>query len=201
MIGVSLHERWKRVYFAQKESTMHESRFQGDISRLRSPERLARLEVGQVVELSLRGGISGCVLDVGTGSGIFAEAFARAGLACEGVDANFEMPVAAKDLAPAVHFSQGAAEFLPYSSAAFDLVFMGLLLHETDDRLKAMREALRVTRRRVAILEWPYSKQENGPALDERLSEEQIRDLAAQAGAAVREVFPLQLLVLYVVEK
>jgi len=180
---------------------MHERRFQGEISRLRSPERLARLEVERVTELSLRGGISGCVLDVGTGSGIFAEAFTRAGLTCEGVDANPEMLAAAKNLVPAAHFSQGAAEFLPYSSAAFDLVFMGLLLHETDDRLKAMREALWVTRRRVAILEWPYAKQESGPALDERLTEEQVKDLAVQAGAAVKEVFPLQMLMLYVVEK
>jgi hypothetical protein len=37
--------------------------------------------------------------------------------------------------------------------------------------------------------------------LDERLTEEQVKDLAVQAGAAVKEVFPLQMLMLYVVEK
>ena len=34
---------------------MHEHRFHGDIARLRSPERLAWLEVGLVVEYSIRG--------------------------------------------------------------------------------------------------------------------------------------------------
>ena len=51
---------------------MHEHRFHGDVSRLRSPERLAWLEVDRVVELSLQGGNIRRVLDVGTGSGVLA---------------------------------------------------------------------------------------------------------------------------------
>jgi ubiquinone/menaquinone biosynthesis C-methylase UbiE len=180
---------------------MHEHRFHGDIARLRSPERLAWLEVDRVAELSLQGGDFHRVLDVGTGSGIFAEIFSKAGLEVVGVDANPEMLEAARDLIPGVRFEEGIAESLPYPDAAFDLVFMGLLFHETDDRLQAMREAARVARQRVAALEWPYESQEFGPGLDERLDEKQVTDLAAQAGLKVKRVLPLHSLVLYILER
>lgn len=180
---------------------MHEHRFHGDIARLRSPERLAWLEVDRVMELSLQDGDFHRVLDVGTGSGIFAEAFSKAGLDVEGLDANPEMLEAARSLVPGVRFEEGTAESLPFPDASFELVFMGLLLHETDDRLQAMREAARVTRRRVAALEWPYKEQEIGPGLDERLTEKQIQDVAVQARLKVKHAFPLQSLVLYLLEK
>ena len=180
---------------------MHEHRFHGDVSRLRSPERLAWLEVDRVVELSLQGGNIRRVLDVGTGSGIFAEAFSKLGLEVEGVDANPDMLAAARDLVAGVRFQEGTAESLPYPDASFDLVFMGLLFHETDDRHKAMQEAARLACQRVAVLEWPYEKQEIGPGLDERLTQKDIDDLARQAGLTVTNIFPLQSLVLYLLKK
>jgi len=135
---------------------MHERRFHADIARLRNPERLARLEVKRVVELVTQKGDIRRMLDIGTGSGVFAEAFIHAGFEVEGLDANPEMLAAARDLVPGARFQEGTAESLPYPDASFDLVFMGLLFHDTDDRLKAMQEAARVTCQQVAILEWPY---------------------------------------------
>lgn len=180
---------------------MHEHRFHGDIARLRSPERLAWLEVDRVVELSLQDGNFRRVLDVGTGSGIFAETFSKAGLEVVGVDANPEMLETARKLVTGVRFEDAIAETLHFPDAAYDLVFMGLLLHETDDRVQAIREAARVAQQRVAVLEWPYKEQEVGPGLDERLTEKQVTDLAAQAGLKVKRVLPLHSLVLYVLEK
>jgi ubiquinone/menaquinone biosynthesis C-methylase UbiE len=180
---------------------MHEHRFHGDISRLRSPERLEWLEVDRVVKLSTQGENLRNVLDVGTGSGIFAEAFAKLGLDVEGVDANPEMLTAARGLVESVRFQEATAESLPYPDASFDLVFMGLLFHETDDRLKAMQEAARVTRQQVAVLEWPYEKQDFGPGLDERLTEKEIGDLATQTGMSVSQVVRLKSLVFYLLLK
>ncbi len=180
---------------------MHEHRFQGDISRLRSPERLAWLEVNRVVELSLQNATLSRVLDIGTGSGVFAEAFAKMGLEVEGLDANNAMLDVARELVPGVSFQTGTAESLPYPSAAFDLVFMGLVFHETDDHLNAMLEAARVARQRVVLLEWPYIVEDKGPGLDERLTEKDIQVLANQAGLASMNVVPLQSLVLYLLEK
>jgi ubiquinone/menaquinone biosynthesis C-methylase UbiE len=180
---------------------MHEHRFHGDISRLRSPERLAWLEVDRVVKLSTQGDNLHRVLDVGTGSGNFAEAFAKLGLEVEGLDANPKMLAAARDLVEGVHFQEGTAESLPYPDSSFDLVFMGLLFHETDDRLKSMQEAARVTQQWVAVLEWPYEQQEFGPGLNERLTEKEIGDLATQAGLSVSQVVRLNSLVFYLLLK
>jgi ubiquinone/menaquinone biosynthesis C-methylase UbiE len=180
---------------------MHERRFHADIARLRSPERLARLEVKRVIELiTQKGGIHN-VLDVGTGSGVFAEAFFHAGFEVEGLDANPEMLAAARTQVPDVHFQEGTAESLPYPEAAFDLVFMGLLFHETDDRLKALQEAARVTCQWVAILEWPYETQDFGPGLDERLTEKDMQESSLHAGLASLQILPLQSLVLYLLQK
>ena len=54
---------------------MHERRFKGEVERLRAPERIQRIEVDRVVNLCLEGVRADSVLDVGTGSAIFAEAF------------------------------------------------------------------------------------------------------------------------------
>jgi SAM-dependent methyltransferase len=180
---------------------MHEHRFHGDPARLRRPERLAYLELPRVVELSLRGGGIKRVLDVGAGTGVFSEAFAAAGLHTEGVDANPEILAEARRLLPAIPFHEGLAETLPFPADSFDLVFMGLLLHETDDPLAALCEAARVSRGRIIILEWPYLEQEVGPGLDERLSEARLAELAAGANLTLADTIPLQTLILYHLEK
>lgn len=180
---------------------MHEKRFNREIERLRDPERIARIEVERVVELSLAGldGIR-TVLDIGTGTGLFAEYFAARGLLVTAIDANPEMLAAALDFVPAAKFQEAPAENLPFIDAVFDLAFMGLVLHETDDALAALRQAYRVTTRRLAVLEWPDEEQPFGPPRSDRLSSDQITSLALQA--RFKEVKPVRLqnLVLYQLE-
>ena len=161
---------------------MHEKRFAGDISRLRSPERVEHLEVERVADLCLAGKAAGSVLDVGTGSGLFAEAFARRGLVIAGLDANMEMVEAARKFAPKGVFRLGNAEALPYPESSFDLVFLGLVLHEADDPLLALQEALRVARNQVAILEWPYREGVIGPPVADRLKPEDLTGWFKKAG-------------------
>jgi ubiquinone/menaquinone biosynthesis C-methylase UbiE len=177
---------------------MHERRFNREIERLRDPERIARLEVERVVQLALDGlNDVQTILDVGTGSGLFAEAFAGKGMQVTGLDVNPEMLPAASAYVPSGTFQEGAAEKLPFPVRSFDLVFMGLLLHETDDMLAALREAHRVALQRLAVLEWPDEEQTFGPPREHRLSFEKIVSLAQQAG--FKEVRPIRLenLVLY----
>ncbi len=125
----------------------HGHRF-NQIERLRSPERLERLEVERVVDLTVEGTPLHSVLDIGTGTGVFAEAFAQHGLAVTGIDVNPEMLDAARKFLPAVDFRQAAAEDLPFPDETFDLAFLGLVLHETDDLKKALQEAFRVSKSR-----------------------------------------------------
>ena len=67
---------------------MHERRFHGKLSMLRSPSRVALLEVERVVTLCLELFPAQNVLDMGTGTGVFAQGFAGQGLTVTGIDAN-----------------------------------------------------------------------------------------------------------------
>src|SRR5450756_2266655 len=89
---------------------------------------------------------------------------------------------AAQQYVPTGTFREGIAEKLPFPDGSFDLVFMGLLLHETDDILAALKEAQRVALKRLAILEWPDEEQTFGPPRGDRLSYEKITSFAKQAG-------------------
>jgi ubiquinone/menaquinone biosynthesis C-methylase UbiE len=176
---------------------LHEKLYDGGIDRLRAPERVARLEVERVVALCLEAADLKSVLDVGVGSGLFAEAFVELGLEVAGVDVNPEMIVAAKRFVSKGDFRESTAEVLPYPNASFDLVFFGLVLHESDDPFKVLQEARRVSRQRVCILEWPYQDGEFGPPLAHRLKPTEIADLARQAGFAHLESIPFKHLILY----
>jgi ubiquinone/menaquinone biosynthesis C-methylase UbiE len=176
---------------------MNEKLFAGDLARLRAPERVARLEVARVVDLCLEGAAATQVLDVGTGSGLFAEAFVQRGLAVSGVDTNPAMIEAVRTYVPTGTFQQAPAEALPYPDAAFDLVFMGLVLHESDAPLKVLQEARRVTRAQVCILEWVYREESFGPPLAHRVAPEALAQWAQAAGFSKWETVPLAHLVLY----
>jgi ubiquinone/menaquinone biosynthesis C-methylase UbiE len=176
---------------------MHERRFHADRGLLRSPIRIELLEVERVVELCLEAFAAKSVLDVGTGTGLFAEAFASRGLEVAGIDASREMIASAQRYVPEGHFRQAPAEAIPYSDDAFDLVFLGHVLHEADDPLKALREARRVARIGATVLEWPYQAEEHGPPLVHRLKPEEVATLAQMAGFQKVETLPLAHMVLY----
>jgi ubiquinone/menaquinone biosynthesis C-methylase UbiE len=174
------------------DTAAHERRFHGAADRLRAADRIARLDVPRVVALSLAGLAATSVLDVGTGTGVFAEAFAAAGLAVTGIDTNAELLATAAGYAPAAQFREAPAEQIPFPDGSFDLVFLGHVLHETDDPLAALREARRVARQRVAILEWPYREEPAGPPLAHRISPATVAELAARAGFSQVESIPLE---------
>ena len=175
----------------------HERRFDGGPDRLRDPGRIALLEVPRVVSLCLEGSAVRKVLDLGTGTGVFAEAFSAFGLEVTGLDVNPELLAVARALVPSARFQEGPAERLGFRDRSFDLVFFGLVLHETDDALAALKEARRVTSGRVAILEWAYRAEPKGPPLEHRLKPETIADHAAKAGFSKVETIPLERLLLY----
>ena len=172
-------------------------RFAGDPARLRSPQRLARLDVERVVALTLDGLVKPSVLDVGTGSAVFAEAFAAGGSCVAGIDISADMLAIAQQYVPAGEFKQAPAEALPFADGSFDLVFLGVVLHEADDPLAALKEARRVARNRVAVLEWPYRDEVEPPPLAHRLAPQRVSDLAAAAGLAELSMVQLDHVDLY----
>ncbi len=163
-------------------SESHDRRFHGDADRLRAPERIALLEVDRVVDLSLGGEGLTRVLDVGSGTGVFAEAFFARGLEVSAIDANPALLEMARTRLPSVEFKTGQAEALPFPDDSFDLTFFGHVLHETDNPLGALREARRVSTARIVVLEWPYVEEDQGPPLEHRLEPASVFEWATQAG-------------------
>jgi ubiquinone/menaquinone biosynthesis C-methylase UbiE len=172
-----------------------------NVKGLRDPERLALLETERVTSICLGGLSVRTVLDVGTGSGVFAEAFARRGLEVTGVDVQEAMLEAARGCVPGVRFELAPSERLPFRDGAFDLVFLGHVLHEARDPLQSLREAGRVSALRVAVLEWPYLKETLGPPLRHRLKVDDIRGLASSAGFTRVESPPLSHMALFLMAK
>ncbi len=175
----------------------HDRRFQGQADRLRAPERLVRMEVPRVATLSIDGIAVESVLDIGTGTGVFAEAFAAQGLAVTGIDVNAELLELARQTVPTAQFKQAPVEQIPFADRSFDLAFLGHVLHEADDPVAALKEAHRVARHRVAILEWPYRQEEKGPPLEHRLRPEFVTKLARQAGFPGVETIHLEYMDFY----
>jgi ubiquinone/menaquinone biosynthesis C-methylase UbiE len=178
---------------------MNERVFNKELERLRDPSRLEILEIDQVVDLSidLESLENLLVLDVGTGTGVFAEAFAKRNCRVAGIDINQLMIDEAKRIIPTGNFKLGSAEKIPFDKSTFDIVFFGMVLHETDNLLQALTEARRVAKKRAVALEWPYVDSKKGPPLAHRLKSEEIILNANQAGFKQIEIIELQHLVVY----
>ena len=78
------------------------------------------------------------------------------------------------------------------------MVSLGLILHETTDPVAALREARRVARHRVVVLEWPHEEEDYGPPREHRLRPEAVARLAREAGFTAVEEERLRRTVLYV---
>ena len=96
----------------------HGHRFE-QVERLRTPERVARLEVERVIDLALSGLAARSVLDVGIGSALFSEAFYRRGLSVVGIDANPRMLQAARGFVPEFGPGSGHRRRAPVPGPAF----------------------------------------------------------------------------------
>lgn len=122
------------------------------------------------------------VLDVDCGTGLFSEAFAMKQTEVTGIDLNLEMLEAAGNLVPGVIFKQGPAESLPFPDSIFGLIFLGHVLHESDDPISVLKETKRVSKNLICILEWPHKKETYGPPLDQRLKFKTIEKWISDIG-------------------
>jgi ubiquinone/menaquinone biosynthesis C-methylase UbiE len=158
---------------------------------------VALLEVARVVDLCLEGTDCETILDIGVGAGIFAEEFVRRGLQLTGIDVNPDMIEAARHYVPSATLIEAPADALPFDKTSFDLLFLGHVLHEVPDPVRALSEARRVARIRVAVLEWPYREEEYGPPLEHRLQDTDITHFAHEAGFSHVEALSLAHTALY----
>ena len=88
-------------------------------------------------------------------------------------------------------------EKIPLKDKTFDLVFLGHILHESDDIISALSESKRCATKRVAVLEWPYKQDVSGPPLEHRLKTEDILAAAKKVGFSQMETIPLNHMMLF----
>lgn len=176
---------------------MNERVYNHGADNLRSPERLEKLEVERVVDLCLNSNKIRSVLDIGTGSGLFAEAFHKRDVKVAGVDINQEMIKIARKFIPSGEFRVSPAEKLPFEDKTFDAVFLGLVFHEVNDYKKALEEAKRVARSEIFILEWVHKTEDYGPPLEHRLRKDFVKGLAEDIELDSFQSILLKNLVLY----
>ena len=165
--------------------------------RLRDPARLERLRVTEVVQRLVTPSAR-VILDVGAGTGVFAEAFLKAGaLEVYGLDHSPVMLAALAEHAPAVKALLAPADAVPLEAGSVDLAFAGLVLHEVPDPQAALVEWRRVARRGVAVLEWPYREGKSGPPLAHRLQPQDVQAWGRQGGLGAAKLLDLGEVVLY----
>ncbi len=180
---------------------MNERTYSSGVERLRSKERTERMQVEKVADLCTQEFEIKSLLDIGTGSGLFAEEFDKRNISVTGVDLNPEMIEAARKYLPLSKFEVAPAESLPFPEKSFDLVFMGLVFHEVDDYKKVLEEAKRVAVKAVAVYDWNYEMQNFGPPIEHRVKSDFIEQLALQAGFTGFKSFKLTYFTLYILKK
>lgn len=106
------------------------------------------------------------VLDVATGTGKQAFAFAKKGYGVVGVDLSEGMLAIAKrdNKYPNARFEAGDATHMHFPSGSFDVACISFGLHEMPPaiREKALREIARVTKRRGTVIIVDYALPESG---------------------------------------
>jgi ubiquinone/menaquinone biosynthesis C-methylase UbiE len=167
--------------------------------RLRDPDRLKMLRIRDVVERVVDRDTMHAI-DVGAGTGVWAEAFLRAGVGqVTAIDSSSTMIDQIRKLVPDARVMQTAADTIRMPTETADLVFAAFVLHEVPDHVAALKEWKRLCRRTVAVMEWPYVEETNeeGPPTSKRMSPEQITDLGRQASLGDPKIWKTKNWVLY----
>jgi SAM-dependent methyltransferase len=93
--------------------------------------------------------LTGSILDLGCGNGIFTQRLSKEGAEVTGLDLSHHL----LRQNPHSRLACGDAVHLPFRAGAFNLVFEANLLHHVDDPTAVIREMCRVSRRYVVLLE------------------------------------------------
>lgn len=168
-----------------------------DWAKLESPERRARMNPALLARaMGLTGGET--VVELGVGTGFFAEAVAPLCARFTGVDLSekmlevFRSKPAFAALAN-IELRAGKAEAAPVEDGVADVVYHVNLFHEIKDTGAFHREITRILRPggRLYLADWRAQETRGGPPVDHRVPE--VKAQALMRGAGFTEVQSLDL--------
>jgi len=127
--------------------------------------------------------------DVGCGPGFFtlpaAELIGEKGKVYA-IDTQQEMLEFLKKRNPpqCVHLLISGEENIPLKDAEADFALMAYVLHEVRDQTVFLIEVLRILKKNgiLLVIDWKKLKEEKGPPIEERLTEEQAKGFLKKAG-------------------
>ncbi len=127
--------------------------------------------------------------DVGCGPGFFTLPGAElvgAGGRVYAIDTQQEMLDALKNRnpPPCVYIVRSEEETIPLKDAEADFVLLAYVLHEAQDQTAFLKEIMRILKvgGRLLVIDWKKLKEEKGPPVEERLTEEQTEGFLKKAG-------------------
>lgn len=158
------------------------------IEKFECKDRLADMKFNESMDM-LELDRDSNVLDIGSGTGIFAFTAAKS--------ANKVVSIEMSDLMIGIQeekIKDGNienvemvkcnfdGEKMPFEDGLFDAVILSTLVHEIEDKEKMFSEIERITKpgARILIVEFKKVKTEYGPPLEERLDENEIREIVGK---------------------
>jgi ubiquinone/menaquinone biosynthesis C-methylase UbiE len=152
----------------------------GNAERLEQPDRHNLIPpVDTLQRLGLRAGMR--FLDVGAGTGFFSRPAAMivgATGKVYSVDMSREMleVLRASAIAPVMEVLLSQEYRIPLADQTADMALLAFVLHENVDRRRLVDEVMRTLTPdgRLVVIEWKKQEEEQGPAMEERLGEEEL---------------------------
>ncbi len=154
----------------------------GNWQRLESEDRRKLIPPERALEkFGLSQGMT--FVDVGAGTGFFTREASRiVGSAGKvfAVEMSHEMiDILRRQGVPSgVEVIRSKEYSIPLPDSAADLTWLAFVTHENRDVPRFLKEAARVTKKngKIVILEWKKQTEERGPAMEERLAQDALRE-------------------------
>jgi ubiquinone/menaquinone biosynthesis C-methylase UbiE len=158
------------------------------VAKLDSPERRAMMPADSTLD-KFKIEDDGDLLDLGCGVGYFSIPAAKLlkNHKVIGVDIMSEMIEIAKERAEDItniEFRRGGEYSFPVEDNSVKYIFISNVIHEVEDRTKYFNEIKRVSEKEayLCIIDWQKKETKMGPPLDDRVSEEEIKELCSSIG-------------------
>lgn len=160
----------------------------GHVERLLSGQRHKDIAPEMVLrEAGLKSG--GSFADIGCGPGFFtlpaAHIVGEKGVVYA-IDTEEKMLDRLRERMPPsnVMLIKSTESSFSVKGSAVDMAFLGYMLHEAEDRPRFLKEVKRIVKDEgsVVIIDWKKIREEKGPPLEERLTEDEVVCLLKAAG-------------------